>query len=249
MIALLGEAEWSRLCLGQQVGLLGQQGCHVVEAFGHCRSAKVVLVEVLMEVAGDGEQAAAVFLAALLGESLEDLYRRTPAFLGCLRKIAVGEFLPGLRQGMLAGLLILLGRHFHIAAGSCRLSSQKRSGKVDGPSVVVFESEQRNRLVWTAWDWHVCAVARRRWMAGPMPRRVRLLPDACFERVDVARCRCCWRRLGCRRMWTVKCSYAEWMVGAGPAGCDDPAGCEGLERRFVGWTPSKCSARSIFKNR
>ena len=53
----------------------------------------------------------AVFPAALFGDGLEDLGSSAPAFLGCLREIAVGEFLSGLRQEMRAGLLILLGGH------------------------------------------------------------------------------------------------------------------------------------------
>ena len=49
--------------------------------------------------------------AALFGDGLEDLDSSAPALLGCLREIAVGEFLSGLRQEMRAGLLILLGGH------------------------------------------------------------------------------------------------------------------------------------------
>ena len=53
----------------------------------------------------------AVFPAALSSDGLEDLGSSAPALLRCLREIAVGEFLSGLRQEMLAGLLILLGGH------------------------------------------------------------------------------------------------------------------------------------------
>ena len=53
----------------------------------------------------------AVFPAALFGDSLEDLASGAPALLGRLGQISVGEFLPGLGQEMLAGLLILLDRH------------------------------------------------------------------------------------------------------------------------------------------
>ena len=49
--------------------------------------------------------------APLLGDGLEDLGSSAPALLGCLREIAVGKFPSGLRQEMLAGLLILLGGH------------------------------------------------------------------------------------------------------------------------------------------
>ena len=45
------------------------------------------------------------------GDSLEDLDSGAPTLLRGLREIAVGQFPPGLRQEMLAGLLILLGRH------------------------------------------------------------------------------------------------------------------------------------------
>ena len=41
--------------------------------------------------------------------ALKDLGGSAPALLGCLREIADGEFLSGLRQEMCAGLLILLG--------------------------------------------------------------------------------------------------------------------------------------------
>ena len=43
--------------------------------------------------------------------ALKDLGGSAPALLGCLREIADGEFLSGLRQEMCAGLLILLGVH------------------------------------------------------------------------------------------------------------------------------------------
>ena len=53
----------------------------------------------------------AVFPAALFGDGLEDLGGSALALLGCLREIAVGEFLSGLHEETLAGLLILLGVH------------------------------------------------------------------------------------------------------------------------------------------
>ena len=53
----------------------------------------------------------AVFPAVLFGDSLEDLGSGASALLGRLRQISVGEFLSGLRQEILAGLLILLGGH------------------------------------------------------------------------------------------------------------------------------------------
>ncbi len=53
----------------------------------------------------------AVFPAQPFRDGLEDLGSSAPALLGRLREIAVGEFLSGLRQGVLAGLLILLGGH------------------------------------------------------------------------------------------------------------------------------------------
>ena len=85
-----------------------------------------------MEVAGHSEQAAdvavpgfgpepagrsvvvamaAVLPAALERDGLEHLGGSAPAFFGGLRQVAVGQFPSGLRQEMLAGLLILLGRH------------------------------------------------------------------------------------------------------------------------------------------
>ena len=54
---------------------------------------------------------AVVFPAALFGDGLEDLGRSPPALFGCLREISVGEFLSGLCQKLLAGLLIPLGGH------------------------------------------------------------------------------------------------------------------------------------------
>ena len=84
-----------------------------------------------MEVAGGAEQASnitvaglrpepadcnkvapvsVVFPAAPFGDCLEDLDSSAPAFLRCLRQIAAGQLSSGLRQEMLAGLLILLGR-------------------------------------------------------------------------------------------------------------------------------------------
>ena len=65
------------------------------------------------EPAGDPEvvPVAIVLPAALFGDGLEDLGGSALALLGCLREIAVGEFLSGLRQEMCAGLLILLGVH------------------------------------------------------------------------------------------------------------------------------------------
>ena len=51
----------------------------------------------------------AVFPTALLGDGLEHLGGGSPSLLGCPWEIAGGEFLSGLRQEMLAGLLILLG--------------------------------------------------------------------------------------------------------------------------------------------
>ena len=95
------------------------QGRHVVEAFRDCRGVQVVLAEVLMEVAGDSEQAAdvgvagfraepvgrdevvamaAVLPAALFGDGLQDFDSGVPPFLGCLRQIAGGEFRSGLLQ-------------------------------------------------------------------------------------------------------------------------------------------------------
>ena len=53
----------------------------------------------------------AVFPAALFGDGLEDLGGSPPAFLGCLREIAGGQFLLGLGQELLAGLLLRLGGH------------------------------------------------------------------------------------------------------------------------------------------
>ena len=49
--------------------------------------------------------------APLFGDGLEDLGSSAPALLGCLREIAVGEFLSSLRQELRAGLLILFGGH------------------------------------------------------------------------------------------------------------------------------------------
>ena len=51
----------------------------------------------------------AVFPAALFGDGLEDLGGGAPSLLGCLREIAGGQFLLGLGQEPLAGLLIRLG--------------------------------------------------------------------------------------------------------------------------------------------
>ena len=50
--------------------------------------------------------------APLFGDGLEDLGSSAPALLGCLREIAVGEFLSWPeRQEMRDGLLILMGGH------------------------------------------------------------------------------------------------------------------------------------------
>ena len=54
---------------------------------------------------------AVVFPPAPFCDSLEDLCSSALALLGCLREIAVSEFLSGLHEEMLAGLLILLGVH------------------------------------------------------------------------------------------------------------------------------------------
>ena len=53
----------------------------------------------------------AVFLAALFSDGLEDLDRGAQALFGGLSRVAVGEFVSGLCQEMLAGLLVLLGHH------------------------------------------------------------------------------------------------------------------------------------------
>ena len=131
-ISLLGGSEWPRLRLAQQWHEFVHQGFYVVEPFCDFESLHRVLVEVLVQGTGCVEQAAyvsvsglspepadgdevvsvpAVFPAALFGDGLEDLGGGAPALLGCLREIAGGEFLSGLRQEMLAGLLILLGGH------------------------------------------------------------------------------------------------------------------------------------------
>ena len=76
------------------------------------------------------------------GDGLEDLGSSAPALLGCLREIAVGEFLSSLRQEMLAGLSILLGGHL----GSCccfwRLATAACLGNDAGAAfMMMFESE------------------------------------------------------------------------------------------------------------
>ena len=53
----------------------------------------------------------AVFPAALFGDGLEDLGGGAPSLLGCLLQVAGGQFLLGLGQEPLAGLLIRLGGH------------------------------------------------------------------------------------------------------------------------------------------
>ena len=114
---------------------LGQQGFHVVEAFGHPVGVHVVLVEVLVERAGGVEKpaylavagfradsvggsvviaVAVVLPAPVFGDGLEHMSGGALPFLGCLREVAGGDFRSGLLQKILAGLSVLLGGHLGI---------------------------------------------------------------------------------------------------------------------------------------
>ena len=57
--------------------------------------------------------------SALFRDGLEDLRSSYPAFFGCLRQISVREFPSGLRQEMLAGLLIPVCSHSAILLLLC----------------------------------------------------------------------------------------------------------------------------------
>ena len=85
-----------------------------MQGTGCIEQAAYVSASGLSPEPADGDEVvpvAVVLPAPLFGDGLEDLGSSAPALLGCLRETAVGEFLSGLRQEMLAGLLILLGGH------------------------------------------------------------------------------------------------------------------------------------------
>jgi len=121
----------------------------------------VVLVEVLVEVAGDDEQAAdvavagfraepggrdevvamsAVLPAALFGDRPEDLDRGTSAILGCLSEVAGDEFRSGLLQRAIARLSMLLGGHLGIVLLLLQVSNKGVLGRWYGRG-----------LPWAAW--------------------------------------------------------------------------------------------------
>ena len=102
----------------QQVGYAKQAADVAVAGLGPEPADDPVVVSV-----------AVVFPPAPFCDCFEDLGSSAPALLGCLREIAVGEFLSGLRQEMLAGLLILLGGHLgllllFLEVSNCRLPWQ-----------------------------------------------------------------------------------------------------------------------------
>ena len=160
-ISLLDGAEWAGL-------RLVQQGLDVVQVFGYFVRWQDFFVEVLVEYAGHGEKAAdvsvaglrpesadrkevdvvpAVFPAALLGDSVEDLNGGAPALLRRLRQISIGEFAPGLHDETLAGLSILLGDHLELLLVLRRLASQTLLGNVAGAAfMMMLEWAWRNRL-------------------------------------------------------------------------------------------------------
>ena len=66
---------------------------------------------------------AVVLPPALFCDGFEDLGSSAPALLGCLWEVADGEFLSGLCQEMLAGLLIPLGGHLGLVPLSLQVSN------------------------------------------------------------------------------------------------------------------------------
>ena len=69
-----------------------------------------------------------VFPASLLGDGFEHLGSGSPTLLGRLCQIAASQFLSGLREKTLAGLLVLLGGHW----GSLLLPLQVSNSDVLG---------------------------------------------------------------------------------------------------------------------
>ena len=80
----------------------------------------------------------AVFAAAVVGDSFQDLGSGTPSFLRRLWQIAVGEFVPGLHHEMLTGLLILLCGHLWLLLLFRMLASQTWLGNVAGAAFMMM---------------------------------------------------------------------------------------------------------------
>ena len=106
----------------------------------------------------------------------------------CLRQVAIGEFLSGLRQEMLAGLLILLGGHWGILLLFCRLTTLTSLGNAaDAVFARLLGPELRNFLKRLR-VWFSAVPGRLPWCDGGGRSRVVILQ---YWAASLLRLSCC----------------------------------------------------------